>query len=109
VVAVIELDADDAELVPAAEVAVTLNVYDVPDCNPVTVKGLLAPDAVNPPGLDVTVYEVMGNLLVGAVNVTVADPLLYARPVPTLVAVPIVGATGADFAPEALAPRIGIV
>jgi hypothetical protein len=55
VVAVIELDADEAELVPAEEVAVTLNVYAVADCSPVTVIGLDEPDAVYPPGLDVTV------------------------------------------------------
>jgi hypothetical protein len=43
------------------------------------------------------------------VKVTVADPLLYARPDPTFVAVPIVGATGTDLAPEALDPIIGRV
>ena len=49
------------------------------DCKPVTVKGEDAPDAVNPPGLDVTVKEVTAKLLpleAGAVNVTVAAPLL---------------------------------
>ena len=78
------------------------------DCNPVTVKGLDAPDAVKEPGVDVTVYEVIGSLLEGAVKVTVAAPLLWALEVPTLVAVPIVGATGELLAPEALAPKIGI-
>jgi hypothetical protein len=43
VVAVIELDADDAALVPAEDVAVTVKVYAVADCNPVTVIGLEAP------------------------------------------------------------------
>jgi hypothetical protein len=42
------------------------------------------------------------------VKVTVADPLLNGLDVPTLVAVPIVGATGLAFAPDALEPRIGI-
>jgi hypothetical protein len=74
----------------------------------VTVKGLDAPDAVKEPGVDVTVYEVIGNLLEGAVKVTVAAPLLWALDVPTLVAVPIVGAAATPFAPEALAPMIGI-
>jgi hypothetical protein len=78
------------------------------DCNPVTVKGEDAPDAVKEPGVDVTVYEVIGSLLVGAVNVTVAAPLLWALEVPTLVAVPMVGDTGTDLAPDALAPMIGI-
>jgi hypothetical protein len=55
VVAVILLEADDAEPVPIALVAVTVNVYDVLDCKPVTVTGDEAPDPVNPPGLDVTV------------------------------------------------------
>jgi hypothetical protein len=55
VVAVIELDADEAELVPAEDAAVTVNVYAVADCNPVTVIGELAPDAVYPPGELVTV------------------------------------------------------
>jgi hypothetical protein len=36
-------------------VAVTVKVYEVDDCKPVTVKGDDAPEAVNPPGLDVTV------------------------------------------------------
>jgi hypothetical protein len=43
VVAVIELDALEAGEVPAADVAVTVNVYAVADCNPVTVIGELAP------------------------------------------------------------------
>jgi hypothetical protein len=46
VVAVIELEALDAGLNPAAEVARTVKVYAVADCSPVTVKGELAPDAV---------------------------------------------------------------
>ena len=41
-------------------------------------------------------------------KVTAAAPLLYALEVPTLVAVPIVGATGTDLAPEALDPKTGI-
>jgi len=101
-------DAADAALVPTADVAVTVNVYAVADCRPATVIGLEAPVPVYPPGELVTVYELIGNLLVGAVNVTLAAPLLYALEVPTFVAVPIVGATGELLAPDALAPRIGI-
>lgn len=49
-------DADDAVPVPAALVAVTVNVYAVPFVKPVTVA-VVAPVvvAVNPPGEDVTV------------------------------------------------------
>jgi hypothetical protein len=49
------LDAADAAPVPRELVAVTVNVYAIADCNPVTVTGDEAPDPVNPPGLDVTV------------------------------------------------------
>jgi hypothetical protein len=49
------LDALDAGPVPAAFVAVTVNVYDVPLLKPVTVWVVLDPADVNPPGLDVTV------------------------------------------------------
>jgi hypothetical protein len=36
-------------------VAVTENVYETPDCNPVTTKGDEPPDVAYPPGEDVTV------------------------------------------------------
>ena len=51
--------------------------------------GEAPPEAVKPPGLDVTVYEVIAEppLLTGGVKVTVASPL-------PRVAVPIVGASG---------------
>ena len=93
VVAVIEPEADDAELVPKAFVAVTVNVYAVFDCNPVTVIGDVAPVPVKPPGDDVTVNEVAA-FGPWAVNATVAAPLLNALLVPTSVAVPISGAAG---------------
>jgi hypothetical protein len=72
------LDAADEAPVPWAFVAVTVNVYEVEDCKPVTVKGDEAPEAVNPPGLEVTVKEVIGDrpVSVGAVKVTEAAPLL---------------------------------
>ena len=46
------------------------------------------------PGLEVAVKDVAAAPDAAAVKVIVADPLLYARLVPTLVAVPIVGALG---------------
>jgi hypothetical protein len=57
--------------------------------SPVTVTGLAEPVFVKPPGLEVTVYPVIGEppSLVGAVNVTVAWVI-------PAVAVPIVGAPG---------------
>ena len=55
VLGVTAVEALDAADVPAAFVAVTVNVYAVPFARPVTTIGLLAPVAVMPPGLDVTV------------------------------------------------------
>src|SRR5262249_62299013 len=62
--------------VPAALVAVTVNVYAVPFVSPVTVTGLPAALACAPPGAAVTVYEPIGAPPVdaGAANVTVACP-----------------------------------
>jgi len=91
VVAVMLFDALDASEVPYVLVAVTVNVYAVSDCNPVTVIGEDDPVPVYPPGEEVTVNE-SAAFLASAVNVTVAAPLLYGRDVPTFVAVPIVGA-----------------
>jgi len=84
-----ELLVADALPVPAALVAVTVKVYVVPLVRPVTISGEEPPVAVNPPGEDVTVYEVMAlpPLLAGGVNVIVASP--FPR-----VAVPMVGAPG---------------
>ena len=48
-------DTPDAEPVPTAFVAVTVNVYGVPFASPLTVIGLVAPVPVNPLGDDVTV------------------------------------------------------
>ena len=47
-------DADDAELVPFAFVAVTVNVYDVPFVRPVTVHEVVAVVHWNEPGDEVT-------------------------------------------------------
>ena len=67
----------DALPVPTAFVAVTVKVYAVPFVRPVTVIGELPPVPVNPPGLEVTVYEVIAlpPLLAGGVNETVTCPL----------------------------------
>ena len=85
VVAVIEIVVVAVE-VPLALVAVTLNVYEVPPANPVTVKGDApdTPDAVN----EVTVLPPFV-----ADAVIVAAPLLKARPIPTFTA-DTVGACG---------------
>jgi hypothetical protein len=55
-------------LVPSAFVAVTVNVYVTPFVRPVTVAVVVALFAVAPPGLAVTVYEVIAEppLLAGA-------------------------------------------
>jgi hypothetical protein len=48
------LDATDTAPVPTPFVAVTVKVYGVPLLSPLTVRGLAPPDAVWPPGLEVT-------------------------------------------------------
>jgi hypothetical protein len=70
---------------------------------------------VYPPGLEVAVKEVASGESAGKVKVTVAAPLLNALPVPTFVAVPIVGANGSkksfdacDFLPAFLPAAIFI-
>jgi hypothetical protein len=87
---VTELLALDAELVPTALLAVTVNVYACPLESPVTVIGELPPVAVKPPMLEVTVYVVIAEppFETGAVKEMVASPLLA-------VAVTDVGAPGA--------------
>jgi hypothetical protein len=74
----------------------------VPLVKPVTVKGELAPDAVKPPGLDVTVYETVPlPVYAGTVNVTTA----WASPA---VAETLVGTPGVRPDWLALDPSIGI-
>jgi hypothetical protein len=55
VVGVTELLEADAELVPTALVAVTVNVYAVPFERPVTTIGEVPPVALKPPVFEVTV------------------------------------------------------
>ena len=69
------LEAEDVGPDPKAFVANTLNVYEVPLESPVTEHVVTAPDGVvhaTPPGLAVTVYDVIAELpgLVGAVQLT---------------------------------------
>jgi hypothetical protein len=47
-------------------------VYGIPFVNPDTTSGLLDPEAVTPPGLEVTVYPVIAEppMLLGAVKLT---------------------------------------
>ena len=75
-VGVTAVEAADGGPVPAAFVAVTVNVYGVPLVRPVTVavRAVPATLAVTPPGVDVTVYPVIGvpPSLAGAVHDTVA-------------------------------------
>ena len=89
VAGVAELLVPEEVLAPTALVAVTVKVYAVPFVRPVTTIGDVPPVAVNPPVLDVTVYEVIAEppFEDGAENVIVASPL-------PRVAVPIVGASG---------------
>jgi hypothetical protein len=67
-------DGTEGRLFPAALTAIIVNVYAVPFVSPVTVSGLVGPEAVSPPGDDVDVYPVIGlpPLLAGAVNDTTA-------------------------------------
>jgi hypothetical protein len=74
---VIADEADEASDVPTELVAVTVNVYEVADCKPVTVIGEVALVPVKPPGLEVAVKVVTGApLSEPAVKATVAEPLL---------------------------------
>ena len=104
-------DADEAEPVPLAFVAVTVNVYEVPFVNPATVHEVVAVVHVNEPGEDVTVYELIEAppLLTGAVHDTTDEAFAFEVP-ETEVGAPGTGAgtTAADAAdakpdPEVLA------
>ena len=71
------LEAAEAAPVPAAFAAVTVKTYAVPLPSPLTVSGLVVPEAVCPPGLEVMVKLVIAELplLAGAVKLMVAWPL----------------------------------
>jgi hypothetical protein len=74
VVGVTELEAAEELLFAKLFVATTVNVYDVPAVSPVTVIGELEPVTLMLPGLEVTIYDVIGDppTLVGAVKETIA-------------------------------------
>lgn len=70
------LEGADPEPAPSAFVAITINVYAVSLVRPVTVIGLAVPVAVIPPGVETTVYPVIGlPPFDGAVKLTVACAL----------------------------------
>ena len=77
VAGVTAFDAADEAPVPIAFVACTVNVYAVPLVSPTTVIGLAPPVAVIPPGLDVTLYDVIAlpPFEAGGVKLTVACAL----------------------------------
>lgn len=96
--AVTELDAlEESDTTPVLVVAITVNVYAVPEVSPLTDIGLDAPLPVCPPE-EVTVYEEMVPLPVyaGAVKGT-----LIVNTLPECEAVPIVGVPG-FFPPESI-------
>ena len=72
-------------LSPKALVATTVNVYGVPLASPATHTGELRPTPVAPPGLAVTVYDVIAlpPLSRGGTNVTLAalEPAVAPTPV----------------------------
>ena len=94
-IVVIEIAEEAAEAVevPAAFVAVTVNVTEALTGMLVTVIGEEDPVAVCPE-LAVTVKEVAAGESAGRENETTAAPLLYALPVPTFEADTLVGANG---------------
>jgi hypothetical protein len=75
VVAVMLDDEADARPVATALDGVTVKVYVVADCSPVTVMGEV-PVPVNEPGVDVAVNVVAVPPVTAAVYATVAEPLL---------------------------------
>jgi hypothetical protein len=93
VVAVTAEDAADAAEVPAAFVAVTVNVTDAADAIPSTISGEDAPVFVCPV-LAVTVYDVAAGESAGREKATDTAALLNALPVPTSVPVTPIGAKG---------------
>jgi hypothetical protein len=70
-------DAVEGTEFPAALVAITLNVYEVPLVKPFTVHEVVVVVQVNPPGDDVTVYPVIAlpPLEPGAVQPTTDEVL----------------------------------
>jgi hypothetical protein len=90
----------DAVLGPSELLAVTVNVYEVPSCSPVTVIGLPLPCADSLPGEAVTVYPSIPDVpwFTGAVKLTEACPS-------EALAVTLVGGSG-TVASAAFAPKV---
>ncbi len=114
VVTVTAAEAAEAAEVPAALVAVTVNVGVADEAIPVTTIGEDAPVAVWPV-LAVTVKDVALGERAGKENATETAPLLKALPVPTFVPVTPVGVNGSkksfdawDFLPIFLPAAICI-
>ena len=114
VVTVTAEDALDAAEVPAALVAVTVNVGAAPEENPVKTIGEDDPVPVCPV-LAVTVKDVAAGESAGKENATETAPLLYGRPVPTFVAPSTTGFNGSkksfdawDFLPIFLPAAMSI-
>lgn len=112
VVTVTAEDAADAADVPAALVAVTVNVGVADEAIPDTTIGEAEPATVCPV-LAVTVKDVALGERAGKENATETAPLLKALPVPTFVPVTPVGANGSkksfdawDFLPILLPDAI---
>ena len=112
VVTVTAADAEDAAEVPAALVAVTVNVGVADEAIPDTTIGEAEPVPVCPV-LAVTVKDVALGERAGKENATETAPLLKALPVPTFVPVTPVGANGSkksfdawDFLPILLPDAI---
>ena len=100
VVIAIAEEAEEAAEVPAAFVAVTVNVTEALTGIPVTVIGEDDPVPVCPL-LAVTVKEVAAGESAGKEKDTTAAPLLYALPVPTFEADTLIGANGSKKSFEA--------
>ena len=114
VVTVTAEEADEAADVPAALVAVTVNVGVAAEAIPSTVMGEDAPVAVCPV-LAVTVKDVAAGDNAGKENETETAPLLYGLAVPTFAPETPVGANGSkksfdawDFLPDFLPAAICI-
>ncbi len=105
------LDGADAGPGPAALVARTVNVYEVPFVRPVTTAVVVEPPtvAVMPPGLEVTVYPVIGlpPSLAGAVHETPAWALPRTAVMP--VGAPGAVAVGAEPTVQLLAALLSTV
>ena len=100
-------EADEDAPVPATFVAATVKVYEVPFVRPLTVHDVDEVEQVAPPGLDVTVYDVIAAppLLAGAVHVTVALALPADAVTPVGAPGTVLGVTALDAADAGPAPE----